>query len=62
MISCEARHCLLQPKKNQHQGFFLGFAKDDNKPEGSSLSFGVFGFFLELQKTTINGEACYCFM
>jgi hypothetical protein len=35
----------LQPKKNQHQGFFSWVAKDDNELEGSSSSYGFLCFF-----------------
>jgi hypothetical protein len=35
----------LQPKKNQHKGFFSWVAKDDNELEGSSSSYGFLCFF-----------------
>jgi hypothetical protein len=34
MMSQEAHRRLLQPKKNQHQGFFSWVTKDDDEPEG----------------------------
>jgi hypothetical protein len=43
--SREARCCLLQPKKNQHQGFFSWVVEDDNELEGSSSSYGFLCFF-----------------
>jgi hypothetical protein len=42
--------------------FFSWVAEDDNELKGSSSSFGFFCFFLELQKTTMNGEARHCFL
>jgi hypothetical protein len=37
--SQKACHRFLQPKKNQHQGFFFWVAEDDNELESSSFSF-----------------------
>jgi hypothetical protein len=41
MTSQEAHRHLLQPKKNQHQGFFSWVAEDNDELEGLSSSYGL---------------------
>jgi len=61
-MSREACRRFLQPKKNQHQGFFLGLQRTmtSRKARCPFLVFCVFlCFFLKLQKTTRSGKVCH---
>jgi len=58
----EARHHLLQPKKNQHQGFVSWVVEDNDKPEGSSSFSQFFCFFFsggrpEASKRNLNFQS-----
>jgi len=44
-MSQEVRRRLLQPKKNQHQGFVSWVVEDNDESEGLSSSFGLLLFF-----------------